>query len=79
MKRSAQLKVRFCGSCWKEKCVRVRVHLATNLTLSPSVKTSNELGAALVVGYARDFILDLLPSADDGRSTFTVSQRTERS
>lgn len=70
MKRSIQLKVRLCGSCWKEKYVCVRMCLTVKLTLSSSVKTNHEIGAALVPGYFPEyFVLDLLPSADDGGST----------
>lgn len=75
IKHSAQLKVRFCGSCWKEKYVRAHVDLTVSLILLPSVKTNRELEA----GYHPEvFVLDLLPSADDGGSTFAVLRRPER-
>ncbi|KAF9781569.1 hypothetical protein BJ322DRAFT_1076985 [Thelephora terrestris] len=59
MRRSAQLKVRFCGSCWKE-----------------NVKTSHELGAALMPKFSpKDYVLDLLPSSDD---VYVVASRLSR-
>lgn len=70
MKHSAQLKVRFCRSCWREKYVRLGARLATNLTLTFSVKTTRKLVAAIVGGnISRLLILDLLPSSDDGGFT----------
>ena len=75
MRRSTQLKVRFCGSCWKEKygCVPARL---IRPHPSPSVQTSHELGAAIVPLHSpKDFVLDLLPSADDGKRSFVEFRR----
>ena len=81
MRRSAQLKVRFCGSCWKEKCDCLRVY-STWPPVSPppsSVKTNHELGAAIIPQYSpKDYVLDLLPSADDGGSNFAIPWRPRR-
>lgn len=77
MKHSAQLKVRFCGHCWKEKSVACLCSVAF-LTILFSVKTNYELEAALIPGnLPKEFVLDLLPSSDDGRFYFAVSHRVE--
>lgn len=73
MKHSAQLKVRFCGNCWKEKSVCTSFHLTHKSHPPLSVKTNHELKGALIPNkWNKGFGLDLLPSADDGELKCTV-------
>ena len=72
MKHSTQLKVRFCGNCWKEKYACACVFDRCSHPPS-SIKTNRELKGALVPNkWNESFGFDLLPSADDGESTCTM-------
>ena len=66
MRHSYQIKVRFCGECWKEKYVYPSAYSPIISSL-PSVKTNRELWEHFTQNeWNKDFTLDLLPSTNDG-------------
>lgn len=76
MKHSAQLRVRFCGNCWKEKYASMPAYSPQISSPPSSVKTNREFWSTFVPNkWNKDFSLELLPSADDGGSNYTVSLR----